>query len=107
MNPNLPAMGQRFRSRSSFDATGFSSATKVILTALKDYGMILADNGGPWFLSGARDSRWPSRVISELRRLHGSDFDAIDSSALKVASDSGQARQDNLSLTPSLPDSKK
>jgi hypothetical protein len=76
-------------------------------TALKEYGMILADNGGPWFLSGARDSRWHSRVMSELRQLHGSDFEAIDSSSLMVASDSGEARQDNLSLTPSLPGSNK
>lgn len=94
MNPDLPEMGQRFRLRSSFDATGYSPETQVILTALKEYGMILADNGGPWFLSGARDSRWPSRVISELRRLHGSDFEAVDSSPLMVTSDSGQTRGD-------------
>jgi len=98
-------MGQRFRLRSSLDVTGFSPETQVVLNALKEYGMILADNGGSWFLSGARDSRWPSRVISELRRLHGSDFDAIDSATLKIASDSGQARQDNPSLTPTLPGS--
>jgi hypothetical protein len=91
-DPNLPAMGQRFRLRSSFDVAGLSPETQVILTALKEYGMILADNGGPWFLSGARDSRWPSRVIPELRQVHGSDFEAIDCSSLMVSSDSGKAR---------------
>jgi hypothetical protein len=106
-SPNLPAMGQRFRLRSSLDVTGFSLETQVVLNALKEYGMILADNGGSWFLSGARDSRWPSRVTSELRQLHGSDFDAIDSATLKIASDSGQARQDNPSLTPTVPRSEK
>jgi hypothetical protein len=105
-SPNLPAMGQRFRLRNSFDVSGYSPETQVILTALKEYGMILADNGGPWFLSGARDSRWPSQVLSELRRLHGADFEAVDSSLLMLASDSGQARQDSLSLTPSLAGSK-
>ena len=92
-NPNLPAMGQRFRLRSSFELTGFSPETQVILTALKEYGMMVADNGGSWYLSGARDSRWPPQLISELRRLHGSDFEAVDSSPLMVTSDSGQARR--------------
>jgi|ERR1700733_4133794 len=106
MNPDLPSMGQRFRLRSSFDVVGFSPETQVILTALKEYGMILADNGGPWFLSGARDSRWRPGVISELRRLRGSDFEAIDSSLLMVTSDSGQARRDNPSLAPPIAGSK-
>jgi hypothetical protein len=85
-------MGQRFRLRSSFDTSEFSPEAKVVLTALKEYGMMLADNGGPWFLSGIRDSRWTSQLISELRRLHGSDFEAVDSSSLMVDSDSGQAQ---------------
>jgi len=64
----------------------------VVLVALKDYGMILADNGGPWFISGARDSRWSSGINSEFRRLHGSDFEAVNSSLLMVTPDSAQAR---------------
>jgi hypothetical protein len=95
-------MGQRFRLRSSFDVAGLSPETQVILTALKEYGMILADNGGPWFLSGARDSRWPSREISELRRLRGSDFEAIDCTSLMVRSDFGQARQNTSPSAPSF-----
>jgi hypothetical protein len=91
-DPNLPAMGQRFRLRRSFDVTGFSPQIQVVLLALKDYGMILADNGGPWFISGARDSRWSSDINSEFRRLHGSDFEAVDSSPLMVSPDSAQAR---------------
>jgi len=91
-DPNLPAMGQRFRLRRSFEVSGFSPEIQVVLVALKDYGMILADNGGPWFISGARDSRWSSGINSEFRRLHGSDFEAVNSSLLMVTPDSAQAR---------------
>lgn len=92
-NRDLPPMGQRFRLRESFDVTGFSLEAQVILNALKDYGMILADNGGPWFISGVRDSRWRSHVTSELQAIHGSDFEAIDSGPMIVMPESGQARQ--------------
>jgi hypothetical protein len=91
-NPNLPAMGQRFRLRRAFDVSGFSPEIRVVLVALKEYGMILADNEGPWFISGVRDSRWSSKINSELRRLHGSDFEAVNSSLLMVTPDSAQAR---------------
>jgi hypothetical protein len=105
-DPRLPPMGQRFRLRSSFDAAGFSPEAQVILAALKEYGMILADNGGAWFISGARDSRWAPQLIVELRRLHGSDFEAVDTSGLMVTSDSGRALQYHVSLNARSPDSK-
>jgi hypothetical protein len=91
-DPALPPMGQRFRLKASFDTTQFSPDTRVILTALQDYGMFLADNGGAWFLSGAKDSRWPSRVNDELKLIHGSDFEAVDSSALMLDPDSARVR---------------
>lgn len=72
--------------------SGFTPEIKVILVALKEYGMILADNGGPWFISGAQDSRWPSGINDEFRRLHGSDFEAVDMSSLMVSPDSAQVR---------------
>ena len=92
-DPSLPPMGQRFRLRSSVDIGGFSPQTKVILTALKEYGMILADNGGNWYISGARDSRWSSKTISELKTLHGSDLEAVDVSRAMIDPNSAQARQ--------------
>ncbi len=57
-DPNLPPMGQRFRLRANFDISGFSATNQVILQALKEYGMILADNGSAWYLSGIPDERW-------------------------------------------------
>jgi hypothetical protein len=89
-----PPMGQRFRLRAGFDITGFSPINRAILTALKTYGMILADNGSNWYLSGAPDERWDNDDLHVLQaRIHGSDFEAVDESGLQVSVDSGQARQ--------------
>ncbi len=87
-----PPMGQRFRLKAGFDISGFSTEVQVILRALKKYGMMLADNGASWFISGHPDERWNSDVlVPELRQLKGSDFEAVDVSSLMVDSDSGQA----------------
>ena len=86
-----PPMGQRFRLKSSFDDSGFSPEVRVILEALKRYGMILADNGGTWFISGVPDERWDNDILREIRQVHGSDFEAVDVSSLMVDPDSGQA----------------
>jgi hypothetical protein len=91
-DPTLPPMGLRFRLKSSVPIGSFSPETRVILTALQNYGMMLADNGSAWYLSGAMDSRWPSRVGEELRKLHGSDFEAVDSTGLMISSESGQVQ---------------
>lgn len=87
-----PPMGQRFRLRSDFDTSGFSADVQVILQALKSYGMILADNGSAWFISGAPDERWNNDVLRELRQVQGIDFEAVDVSSLMVEANSGQAR---------------
>jgi hypothetical protein len=92
-DPHLPPMGQRFRLRAGFDLSGFSGAARVLLTALKEYGMILSDNGGNWYLSGTPDSRWPSSLPREFRNVHGSDFEAVDSASLMVRPDSTEARR--------------
>lgn len=89
---NYPAMGQRFRLKASVNISGFSPAVQVILTALKKYGMILADNGSSWYLSGATDDRWDNDTLHEIAQLQGSDFEAVDESSLMVQSDSGQAK---------------
>jgi hypothetical protein len=89
-----PPMGQRFRLKASFDISGFSPEVQVILRALKKYGMILADNGSPWFISGVPDEHWNNeRLVTEFRRVHGSDFEAVDESSLIVDPDSGQVAQ--------------
>jgi hypothetical protein len=86
-------MGQRFRLNAGFDISGFSAANQVILTALKHYGMIVADNGSNWYLSGAPDERWDNDDLHDLQtRVHGSDFEAVDESALMIDPDSAHAR---------------
>ncbi len=87
-----PPMGQRFRLKADFDISGFSPQTQVILQALKTYGMILADNGSPWFISGAPDERWDNDVLRELHQVEGSEFEAVDVTSLMIDPDSGQAR---------------
>jgi hypothetical protein len=90
---SLAPLGQRFRLRASFDISRFSGANQVILRALQTYGMILADNGSPWFLSGAPHADWNDDQLRELRQVKGSDFEAIDVSSLMKEPDSGQAHQ--------------
>jgi len=83
-------MGQRFRLRADFDMSDFSPDIQVILVALKTYGMMLADNGSPWFLSGAPNPQWDDDMLRELRQVVGSDFEAVDVSSLMLDPDSGQ-----------------
>ena len=85
-------MGQRFRLRAGFDASGFAPEVQVILRALKTYGMILADNGSAWFISGVPDERWDNDALHALHGIKGSDFEAVDVSSLMIDPDSGQAR---------------
>jgi Domain of unknown function DUF11 len=101
---SVPPMGQRFRLKASFDISRFSHDTQVILTALKKYGMFLADNGSNWYLNGVPNAGWDNdALVSELRQVHGSDFEAVDESSLQISPDSGQAKQlveDNKRVAP-------
>ena len=76
--PELPRMGERFRLRKDFDVSGFSPPVRTILTALKTYGMIVADNGIEWAVSVTPDLRIPE-MHEELRRVKGSDFEVVTS----------------------------
>jgi hypothetical protein len=76
-NPNLPPMGMRVRLKASFDISGFSPAMQVILRALKKYGMMVADNGSNWYISGAPDSRWNDDELSTLKPIKGSNFEVV------------------------------
>ncbi len=87
-----PPMGQRFRLKASFDTSGYPPQARVVLEALKKYGMILSDNGGNWFISGVPDSRWDDTALNTLKQVKGSDFEAVDESSLMIAADSGKAR---------------
>ncbi len=99
---NFPPMGQRFRLKASFSIdNSFSHDAQVILRALKKYGLILADNGSSWYISGAPDPHWDNGVLHELDVVTGDDFEAIDESSLMINPDSGQAIQGfNLSVNP-------
>jgi len=76
-NASAPPMGARLRLKSSFDISGFSAENQVILTALKQYGMILADDGSAIYISGAPDSKWKNDDLGNLKTLTGSDFEVV------------------------------
>ena len=81
-DPDLPAMGQRMRLRASFDISRFPRQSRVVLTALKRYGMILADNGSSWYVSGAPNRGWDNDDLHSLGRVPGSAFEGVDTSRL-------------------------
>ena len=76
-DPDLPPMGTRVRLRADFDVSGFPPAARVVLTALKKYGMFLADNGSGWFISGAPDPRWNDAELATLRTVPSSAFEVV------------------------------
>jgi hypothetical protein len=86
-----PPMGLRFRLRADYDISGFSKTNQVILTALKRYGMFLADNGEAWFVSGAPDPRWDDEDLHKLSAVKGSDFEVVNETDLQFLPDSGRA----------------
>ncbi len=81
-NANLPPMGLRVRLKANFDISGYNGASKIILQALKTYGMIVADNGSSWFISGATDSRWNDDDLEQLKGVPGSAFEAVNTGNL-------------------------
>jgi hypothetical protein len=80
---NLPPMGLRVRLKASVDISGFGPNARVVLTALKRYGMILADNGSPWFISGSPSTSWDDNEFHKLQTLTGTDFEVVDTSGLR------------------------
>jgi hypothetical protein len=76
-----PPMGLRVRLKASVDISGFGTQARVLLTALKKYGMILADNGSPWYVTGAPNSGWNDDVLHALNGIPGSDFEVVDTSS--------------------------
>lgn len=102
-DPRYPPMGQRFRLRAGFDMSGFAPEVRVILRAMQRYGIILADNGSPWYVSGAPDERWDNAVLRQLHRLTGDDFEAVDVAPLMIDPDSGRAAvRDEFAFLPAI-----
>lgn len=75
---DLPPMGMRFRMKASYDCSWASNEVQVICTALKTYGMFVADNGADWYLSGAPDSRWDDDRLGDLKDVPGSAFEVVE-----------------------------
>ncbi len=93
---HYPQMGQRFRLRANFNMTGYPTEVQVILRAMQKYGLILADNGSAWYISGAPDERWNNDNLARLHSVVGSDFEAVDGLVFAVDSNSGRARSCDL-----------
>ena len=81
-DPSLPPMGLRVRLKASVDISGFTRQARIVLQALKTYGMILADNGSPWYVSGAPNAHWSNDDLHTLGRITGADFEVVDTSSL-------------------------
>jgi hypothetical protein len=87
---NPPPLGARFRLKASVDISSYPADMQVLLTAMKQYGIILADNGSSWYISGVPDPRWNNDILHNLGNITGSDFEAVDESGIMVSPDSGQ-----------------
>ena len=82
-DPSLPPMGLRLRLEAGFDLSGYSGPALVILQALKRYGMIVADNGSNWYISGTSDPRWDDSALDQLKRVPGSAFQVVQTGPIQ------------------------
>jgi hypothetical protein len=76
-DPTLPPMGLRLRLKSNFDMSKYNGQSRIILEALKKYGMIVADNGTSWFITGAPDKGWNDDDLDQLKTVPGSAFEVV------------------------------
>ncbi len=79
----FPPMGARFRLKASYDASGLGPQARVVVAAMKKYGLVLADNGSNWYFGGEQNAHWPDRLISDLKKIPASEFQAVDTSSLR------------------------
>ena len=82
-DPDLPPMGMRFRLKRSYPIAGFPRQARIVLQALKEYGMIVSDNGSNWYVSGAPSPKWSNDQLHTLHRVPGSAFEVVDGTKLK------------------------
>ena len=85
---SYPPMGARFRLSASFSSAGYSAYAKTVIAAMKKYGLVLADNGSPWYFQGEQNRNWPPAFVEELKTIPASAFVAVDTSSLQVSPDS-------------------
>jgi hypothetical protein len=81
-DPSLPPMGLRVRLKANVDISHFPKQARIVLQALKTYGMILADNGSNWYISGAANPKWSNDDLHSLGQITGADFEVVDTSSL-------------------------
>jgi hypothetical protein len=87
-NTSLPPMGLRLRLKASFDTSSFSGPSLAILTAMKKYGIILADNGSDWYISGESNDAWVpymDQLSTDMGKVKGSDFEVVDTGPVSTA----------------------
>jgi hypothetical protein len=82
-DPALPRMGERLRLKAGVDISSFPRQARIVLRALREYGLIVADNGSDWFVSGAPDAGWDNDQLATLRGITGRDFEVVDASSLR------------------------
>jgi hypothetical protein len=90
---SYPPMGARFRLKASYSAAKLGPDARVVVAAMKKYGLVLADNGSPWFFQGEQNPHWPQSLIDDLKRIPASAFVAVDTHGLQIAPNSGKANQ--------------
>jgi hypothetical protein len=82
-DPNLPPMGLRVRLKASFDVRPFPRQARIVLVALKRYGMLVADNGADWYITGAPSPGWSNDQLHTLGKVKGADFEVVDTSSVR------------------------
>ena len=82
-------MGAKFRLRASFDISGYTSRVRIVLRAMKRYGLIVADNGSDWYVQGTMDPRWTYTFVDQLKRVPARAFVAVNAGACKVGPNTG------------------
>jgi hypothetical protein len=82
-DPSLPRMGERLRLKASVDISSYPRQARVVLRALREYGLIVADNGSDWYVSGAPNRGWDNDQLHALGGITGRDFEVVDAASLR------------------------
>jgi hypothetical protein len=90
---SYPPMGARFRLKASYSAAKLGRNAKVVVAAMKKYGLVLADNGSPWFFQGEQNAAWPDSLVEDLKKIPASAFVAVNTQGIRISANSGKAKQ--------------
>jgi hypothetical protein len=107
-DPSCPPMGARFRLQAGFSlpSSECSAFCQTVITTMKTYGLILADNGSNWFFQGTADTRWTDGEVDQLKQIPASEFQAVDESSLMISPNSGQAASSQMAAVAPTADGK-